>query len=40
MRGRDRELQAVTGLLGRAKQGRSGTLLVEGKPGLGKSLLL
>src|SRR5262245_6336031 len=40
MRGRDQELQAVTSLLGRAKQGRSGTLLVEGKPGLGKSLLL
>jgi hypothetical protein len=40
MRGRERELQAVTSLLERAKQGRSGTLLVEGKPGLGKSLLL
>jgi DNA-binding CsgD family transcriptional regulator len=40
MRGRERELQAVTSLLGRAKQGRGGTLLVEGKPGLGKSLLL
>jgi DNA-binding CsgD family transcriptional regulator len=40
MRGRERELQAVTSLLGRVKQGRSGTLLVEGKPGLGKSLLL
>ncbi len=40
MRGRERELQAVTSLLEHAKQGRSGTLLVEGKPGLGKSLLL
>ena len=40
MRGRERELQAVTSLLERAKQGRGGTLLVEGKPGLGKSLLL
>src|SRR5262249_61008360 len=40
MRGRERELQAVTSLLGRAKQGRGGTLLVEGKPGRGKSLLL
>jgi DNA-binding CsgD family transcriptional regulator len=40
MRGRERELQAVTSLLGRAKQGRGGTLLVEGKPGLGKSCLL
>jgi DNA-binding CsgD family transcriptional regulator/tetratricopeptide (TPR) repeat protein len=40
MRGRERELEAVTSLLGRAKQGRGGTLLVEGKPGRGKSLLL
>ena len=40
MRGRERELQAVTSLLERAKQGRSSVLLVEGKPGLGKSSLL
>jgi DNA-binding CsgD family transcriptional regulator/tetratricopeptide (TPR) repeat protein len=40
MRGRERELQAVTSLLDRAKQGRGVTLLVEGNPGLGKSLLL
>ena len=40
MRGREREWQAVVSLLDNAKQGRSGTLLVQGQPGLGKSLLL
>lgn len=40
MRGRERELQAIGDLLDRANQGQSGMLLVEGKPGLGKSALL
>jgi len=40
VRGREHELRAIGDLLDRAKQGQSGTLLVEGKPGLGKSLLL
>ena len=40
MRGREREWQAVVSLLDNAQKGRSGTLLVEGQPGLGKSLLL
>src|SRR5260221_2047214 len=40
MRGREREQQAVASLLERAKQGRSMTLLVESKPGLGKTSLL
>ncbi len=40
MRGREQELQAIGDLLARAKQGQSGMLLVDGKPGLGKSLLL
>jgi DNA-binding CsgD family transcriptional regulator len=40
MRGREREWQAVVSLLDNAKQGRSGVLLIQGQPGLGKSLLL
>ena len=40
MRGREAEWQAVAGLLDDAKRGRSGALLVEGRAGLGKSLLL
>ncbi len=40
MRGREAEWQAVAGLLAGTKRGRSGTLLVEGQAGLGKSLLL
>ena len=40
MRGREREWQAVVSLLDNAQKGRSGTLLVQGEPGLGKSLLL
>jgi DNA-binding CsgD family transcriptional regulator/tetratricopeptide (TPR) repeat protein len=40
MRGREQEWQAIGDLLDRAKRGQSGMLLVEGKPGLGKSLLL
>ena len=40
MRGRDAELQVVRGLLRRAQQGHGGVVLVEGEPGIGKSLLL
>src|SRR5258708_7369901 len=40
MRGREREQQAVASLLERAKQGRGMRLLVESKPGLGKTSLL
>ena len=40
MRGRDAEQQAVRGLLRRARQGLGGVLLVEGEPGIGKSMLL
>jgi len=40
VRGRDRELRAIANLLEQTKQGSGGMLLVEGKPGLGKSALL
>jgi DNA-binding CsgD family transcriptional regulator len=40
MRGRDPERQAIQGLLRRARQGIGGVVLVEGEPGIGKSLLL
>jgi DNA-binding CsgD family transcriptional regulator len=40
MRGRRREWTTVLGLLDAAESGRPGTLLVEGEPGAGKSLLL
>ncbi|MFB9839805.1 ATP-binding protein, partial [Actinoallomurus acaciae] len=40
MRGRRREWTTVLGLLKAAESGRPGTLLVEGEPGSGKSLLL
>jgi predicted ATPase/DNA-binding CsgD family transcriptional regulator len=40
MLGRDAEWQLVHGLLRRAEQGSGGVLLVDGEPGIGKSLLL
>ena len=40
MRGRDAERQVVHGLLRSAQQGLGGVVLVEGEPGIGKSLLL
>ncbi|MEU6041793.1 ATP-binding protein [Actinomadura sp. NPDC047616] len=40
MRGRAAEWSAVLDLLAAAHEGRSGVLLVEGEPGIGKSLLL
>jgi DNA-binding CsgD family transcriptional regulator len=40
MRGRDAERQIVRGLLRRAQRGSGGVVLVEGEPGIGKSLLL
>jgi DNA-binding CsgD family transcriptional regulator len=40
IRGRAEEQKAVRGLLRRAQQGRGGVVLVEGEPGMGKSLLL
>jgi DNA-binding CsgD family transcriptional regulator len=40
MRGREREWGTVLGLLKAAEAGRPGVLLVEGEPGMGKSLLL
>jgi DNA-binding CsgD family transcriptional regulator len=40
MRGREPERRMVGDLLQRAAQGASGTVLVEGEPGIGKSLLL
>src|SRR5580698_5371930 len=40
MRGRDAERQVVRGLLRHAQQGLGGVVLVEGEPGIGKSLLL
>jgi hypothetical protein len=40
MRGRAAEWSAAVDLLAAAHEGRSGVLLVEGEPGMGKSLLL
>ncbi|MBG0823072.1 AAA family ATPase [Planomonospora sp. ID91781] len=40
MRGRDREWSLVDGLLQKLRRGGSGTLLVDGEPGSGKSRLL
>jgi DNA-binding CsgD family transcriptional regulator/tetratricopeptide (TPR) repeat protein len=40
IRGRAAEQEMVRDLLRRAQQGRGGVLLVEGEPGLGRSLLL
>lgn len=40
MRGRDAEQQVVRELLRRAQQGLGGVVLVEGEPGIGKSMLL
>ena len=40
MRGRDPERRVVRDLLRRAQQGTGGVVLVEGEPGIGKSLLL
>jgi hypothetical protein len=40
MRGREAERQLVRGLLRRAQRGLGGVVLVEGEPGIGKSLLL
>jgi len=40
IRGRAAEQKIVRDLLRRARQGRGGVVLVEGEPGLGKSLLL
>ncbi|MEO3797795.1 AAA family ATPase [Nonomuraea sp. B10E15] len=40
MRGREREWRQVEGLLGTLRQGGTGTLLVDGEPGAGKSRLL
>jgi MoxR-like ATPase len=38
--GREREREALDGLLEAARHGRSGTLVVHGEPGLGKTALL
>ena len=40
MRGRDAERQVIRGLLRRAQRGLGGVVLVEGEPGIGKSVLL
>jgi predicted ATPase len=40
MRGRAEEREAVRDLLDRAERGNGGVVLVEGEPGIGKSLLL
>src|ERR1700758_4342163 len=40
MRGREAEQQVVRDLLRRAQRGLGGVVLVEGEPGIGKSLLL
>ncbi|WP_433465102.1 AAA family ATPase [Spirillospora sp. CA-128828] len=40
LHGRDRELAAIDGLLGRVRAGRSGTLVLRGEAGIGKSALL
>lgn len=38
--GRDRELHQIGSLLGRARNGRGGALLLSGEPGIGKTTLL
>ncbi|WP_431896807.1 AAA family ATPase [Nonomuraea sp. bgisy101] len=40
LHGREGELRAVDGLLGQARTGASGVLLIRGEPGIGKSSLL
>jgi DNA-binding CsgD family transcriptional regulator len=40
MRGRESEQSVIRGLLRRAQQGTGGVVLVQGEPGIGKSLLL
>src|SRR5260370_10454402 len=40
MRGLNTERQVICGLLRRAQRGLGGVVLVEGEPGIGKSLLL
>src|SRR5436309_6113006 len=40
MRGREFQWQEVLGLLARASKGTGGVLLMEGEPGMGKSLFL
>jgi DNA-binding CsgD family transcriptional regulator len=40
MRGREKELEAVLGMIRAAETGRGGVLLVEGEPGIGKSRFL
>ena len=40
MRGREAEQQIIRDLLRRAQRGLGGVVLVEGEPGIGKSLLL
>jgi DNA-binding CsgD family transcriptional regulator/predicted ATPase len=40
MQGCEREWEIVAGVFSRARQGQGGVLLVEGEPGMGKSLLL
>src|SRR5438034_4782392 len=40
MRGREAEQQVIRDLLRRAQRGLGGVVLVEGEPGIGKSLLL
>ena len=40
MVGRDEELAAIVRLLSDAEAGRSGALLIEGEPGIGKTTLL
>ncbi len=40
MRGREREREIALGFVRGARQGRSGVLLIEGEPGMGKSVLL
>src|SRR5260370_30913669 len=40
MRGLNTERQVIRGLLRRAQRGLGGVVLVEGEPGIGKSLLL
>jgi DNA-binding CsgD family transcriptional regulator len=40
IRGREQEQEAIADLVRKARRGRSGMLLIEGEPGMGKSLLL